>query len=1476
MKKLSAWKTKGMNQDLSVSAFNPEFSFENMNLRLATNENNTLLSWVNERGTKHIVLRIDVYPWKKEDEKEYVSTMQGIPIGTAILNHQLVVFTHSETNGIVTDYIYKFKDFTDEDITLNGIILFQGNLGFSAKHPLETLVSYEAEDVQKVYWNDTINQPRVINIAADANTIEKWSKGTGDIFFNFVSQVELKESIDIKKQDTAGGLFAPGVIQYCYTYIHKYGQQTNVIGVSPLYYLTHAERGASPEEKVGCSFTITITDPDTNYDYLRLYSIQRTSIDATPIAKLLDDISLKGLPENERGLAYLTYTDNGTTGASVDPTEILYLGGKEIAALTMTEKDQTLFIGNITAKNDNMDAVQAILDGWRKGGVHNIEFTLEETPNHINLGNEEGVYGYKNSLNASQNKITTFKCGETYRFGMQFQKITGEWSEPVYIENAKNTHYPHKGEGNMVDLAYAKGTFDNSVLKIDTNIYKRVRPVVVFPNIAERTVLCQGVLNPTVFNVEDRQSNSPFAQASWFFRPYNSGKILPYSPSGEGYPNPGKQPDLSQNLAATHYQSIYSQGEVIRYYPSEEKEYYHTATWEAFGAREVEIQGSEDIYDHPFKKERDRVTGYSNTQFFVDQSIVTLNSPEIDFDTEVQTYGMDGLKLRVVGTIPINATASAHSITTSSNMLETAYNIENLGEKYHTFGVGEQSFNVIKYIDPNGINGRMITGNYWNDAFVNPPDPTRPETTTTMEIPINFFVFPWNRSSSLNNDYRKKENLSSILKTKKTSNLLYSRNTYYVDANKVVNFPDIETRIHLQENEQVHAMRTGKQKVTSSAVSYYPNIDKVLTNTIGYENMCETFTQKNEEDRYDDLSKYYSEKVKDPISMKYKSTSHAMISLKAHDMSDPTAEIPILPYIQAGGYDIGKYVNPETQTIQPTYRTFWGDTEMRFTQQPLKPTDNVGTNNRLLIGELYKEVDKNSIFGGEGKEAIKNNKWLIGGDAVNLPKVDPDVKDSGKFILKWTIGDTYYQRYDCLKTYPFTNEDTNQLVEILSFMCETHVNIDGRYDANRGQINSVNMSPQNFNLINPVYSQKDNFFTSRIVDNTGGTDTSYPNLIYYSKTKESGADVDLWTNITLASTLELDGDKGQITSLNRFNDQVIAFQDSAISQILYNENVQISSTAGVPIEIANSGKVQGKRYLSDSIGCSNKWSVATSPNGIYFMDSNNKGIYLFNGQVNDLSTKFGFNTWAKKNIQSGDMWNPEEFNNFVSYYDKLNQEVLFINKEEALAYSEKLGAFTSFYNYGNTPYFRNFDNKGIWVRQSEEGTHLWQHQAGAYCNFFNFQKPYWMTLVGNPEPQLDKIFTNVEFRATVDGEGEDVEGRYQPYIPFNFLESWDEYQHGIAQLGIRNGHSAMVHHHGTNASLKRKFRIWRCDIPRDNYGSANGVFDFTFDHTFHDASDKVYHPNDRMRNPWVYLRLAKTEDTDRRTEIHDLMLTYFI
>ena len=132
-KKVTAWKPKGMNRDLSVSAFKPEFAFENMNLRLSTNEGNTLMSWVTERGPKRIkeVGGIDL-------------SLEGTPIGTAVLNKQLIIFTKSSASAALLappDYIY-LLEFNDTRTFLQKTVLYNGNLNFNTNYPLETIAYY--------------------------------------------------------------------------------------------------------------------------------------------------------------------------------------------------------------------------------------------------------------------------------------------------------------------------------------------------------------------------------------------------------------------------------------------------------------------------------------------------------------------------------------------------------------------------------------------------------------------------------------------------------------------------------------------------------------------------------------------------------------------------------------------------------------------------------------------------------------------------------------------------------------------------------------------------------------------------------------------------------------------------------------------------------------------------------------------------------------------------------------------------------------------------------------------------------------------------------------------------------------------------------------------------------------------------------------------------------------------------------------
>jgi hypothetical protein len=53
--------------------------------------------------------------------------------------------------------------------------------------------------------------------------------------------------------------------------------------------------------------------------------------------------------------------------------------------------------------------------------------------------------------------------------------------------------------------------------------YVKYRPLVVYPDLSDRIVICQGIANPTLYTKKHRNDTKDiYAQASWSFRFSNS------------------------------------------------------------------------------------------------------------------------------------------------------------------------------------------------------------------------------------------------------------------------------------------------------------------------------------------------------------------------------------------------------------------------------------------------------------------------------------------------------------------------------------------------------------------------------------------------------------------------------------------------------------------------------------------------------------------------------------------------------------------------------------------------------------------------------------------------------------------------------------------------------------------------------------------------------------------------------------------
>ena len=1523
MQKQISFKTKGMQGDLSASAFNSEYSYENKNVRVMPTDESTLLSLINEKGNK------------KSSIAGVGDYIKGIPIGQSLVNNELVIFTAGDDdyrtaditpnifeapdifpcNILITDLtaeedatnditpnLNSIKDITfidcpyklnidvdsmlDDRIyklwfnngALTGNRLFRGNLGFNYKHPIETISFYENTDIRKVYWTDGLNQPRVINIAAASDVVSKWNTDS----FNFVSRLKLNESISIERNIVANGSFAPGVIQYAFTYFNKYGQESNIFYTSPFYYISYNNRGASPEDRVSNSFNIEVTNVDTRFDYIRIYSIHRTSINAIPDVRRVADLSLS--------IAKVTYTDNGSSGDSVDPTELLYIGGEEVVFGTMAQKDNTLFLGDIETKRKTLDST---IRSYFKGK----SITFSTYNKSISSPEASGYYPYSNQLKMNSYQFKTFKYLEYYRFGIQAQHYTGKWSEPIWINDVRNTVHIDTTfySSNNIGLPVAEFTLDDSTIinRLLDNGYVRIRPVVVYPTINDREAVCQGILCPTVYNISDRFGNSPFAQSSWFTRPnapFDEYKAFHYTQNNESAWG-GDWTVLGQflgNPSAYSRAGIMSNNRTV--VTSGEAQYnidvVNKGAWAEFrhnrpipgnSNRNAEIQCIWNPPSGPYvddtATDSDVASWVSNNaeNYYIDQSILTFHSPDIEFDNEVRSIDTSGLKLRIVGMVPLTAFASDIDIHTSTPV-NNFYDSLELPTGFYKEPIGvENDFSyeeLYNHLGDSHFGWRgLISGAFWFDELT----AYKKDTGNTHHYTTGFVVYPWHRNGSLNNTkYATDGYRSAMLDKKKMSNMRYSYKSVYLDLSNIWNAyisgSSTSTGISgvaVFDSNEVSLVRLPAQENSGfTDINYYGNVDKLLTvsrigdKKDGYPIMttgvqsAETNAHTLFSGGYMQVDSRFTDQITgtDPVRIKYKSTPHAVLALNY----TTSGAQRILPNIKDGDLDNTWVVNAQDSGAPSGQHMYWDKSgsaksvsqDTIIAGAPRGPISAVSSiqHGWLWLGELYNDSVQNR-FGGQTEEAFENNVWLPCGDPISLVDTNTGVKSS--ITIRWEEGDTYFQRYDHIKTYPFTLEDQNAVTDIVSFMCETRVNIDGRYDRNRGQTSNFSITPENFNLMNDVYSQPNNFFNYRTINPNKLNLNNFHNSITWTKTKTAGELVDTWTNITLASTLDLDGDKGNVRALRRFNNNILAFQDRGISQILYNENMQISSTDGVPIEIANSGKVNGKRYISDRVGCTNKWSICETSNGIYFIDDITKGIFLFNGQLNNISDKFGFHSWINRASKNVSIWNPVDFDSFVTYYDKVNGDVFFISRDECLAFSEPLGQFTSFYSYEKMPYFTNLEDRGIAFNVKGTGIlyRPWLHNEGDYNMFFGVYQPFYTTVIANPDMPVDKIFNNLEFRS----DSWDKSGNLLD-TTFDTLTVWNEYQQGTSTLNNILGRPS---------DLKKKFRIWRANIPRANVAGSTKK------------------GRDRMRNPWLYIKLSMEEENVNKTVLHDMIVHYF-
>ena len=1170
------------------------------------------------------------------------------------------------------------------------------------------------------------------------------------------------------------------------------------------------------------------------------------------------------IPEEKADISFI---DNGSIGDIIDPTELLYLGGNTICPNTFEQKDGTLFIGNYTINNNDISEETAI----KIRNLLSSKLGFKYKATSIFYKGKNDYYNYEGQLGESD--VAGFKYMEWYGVAIQFQNKNGRFSSPIYLGSTRN-YFPSRivdyNLSEVVGVNRGELNLDINITElakiVDTNIWVKARLLIVNPTNNLKTVLCQGIISSTVFNYRDRYNNAPFTMSSW--RMNSLGKHLkPLFANSISWGEVqniefSKSPIIGGNsttriiikciMRSSHYRTIVVSEDTSVLYdntsPTIIKAKENLKKWNA----NIDItkipddswKNNANIIQEIKINDVDTIVNDFGECFAYDESLVTFNSPDIE--NQYNNINKKA-KLRIIGILKSNPLFSNYLIQGSDLNDSSKGNVPTKNIKDFTSAL------LWRDMDSSWDNlGDYDANKDWL-----------------------FATYLWHRETSYSDNGIEKKNsngnsrkvwskpVKKIISNTRECTTSYLRDSlsYINDIEEINKFnyyelPIDDIKVITTNRDVIYKLNSNMGDSYTETLSYTSDTNKLFPTNNEYPIYGQQY-YAYKEDSISDYIIYNTIIVdgkavtsKDPVRIKYKETPHAIISFGSKNNS--TIKLPRMSIKHKSEIDrVG-----EDAVVR---RLFWNTENNSYTKDfiwtkyineyanYMNPTNietnyffynaNPSINDYYYLADLCVQDPDTSPYelSNGNKDIISQYSFIPAGEAIEL------IGDT--ISLRGNHGDTYYQRWDCLKTFPYSTDDKNQYIDITSFFVESRINLDGRYDKQRGLKYNLGVLNTNFNLINKSYTQRNNFFNYRQIEDEGVI--NFPNQITISKTKVLGEDVDSWTNVTLASVFDLDGDKGKLNAIRKINNDLYCFQDNGISRLLYNSRVQVNTSDGVPIEIANSAKLQDKQYLSDSIGCQNKWAIKSTSSGIYFIDNYNGGLYkLTSNGIESISNNKMKNYFSSLPIGE---WSPNNITAKIDY-DDITKDLYIITKDSSLAYNEFLGEFTSFYSY-NPLYIVNLQDKSLQLQTeriqdsalSEDITNIWESYKGNYGSFYGSDKAEAnVEFIANGDFDSDKVFETVELTTSDIAK---INNWKADCYPFDTLEVSNEYQRGKNEASSIN--------------VKKKFRTWRWQIPRNSKKNEDGIIT----------------NRDRIRNMWAKIKLSKKYNSP--LSIYDINVAYY-
>ena len=1458
------------------------------------------------------------------------------------------------------DFISIFKN--DDSSTR---VLYAGDLNFQDDTTIHTVCTYENEDIQKVYWVDGVNPPRVANVAPNT-----WDDADRNLSFqkiDFLPNLKFGEKIYVDK--TSGGSFPSGVMQFALTYSDQNLQETNLFYTSPLYYLGQPAKGAAPDETCNTAFNVSIKNADTGFDYIQCYVLVRTSLNAKPAAYRISNIPCKKFFEtNAEENNTIDFIINGYNWEAYDPDSVAYKQLSNFVPKIITSKDSTLFLGNYTLESPFVKSSD--MQNFLQHVKNSLHF------NYINLELSNDTYSYE--LLGNEKSVKTFRSRQPYRIGIQFQDEKGTPTNTLYVDDVipRTTN-----KDNVSDSTFKQKTLAASIngSLINDKRLKRARLMMVDRTSLPKNTIAQGVLCPTVYKIDDRVNNQPFAISSWIMRGFSTSCLKDFDTSWPTESNAQWMTDMPLMInTVKRGGEIATQSQVnlkgiktndsgggvfpvsdssitVRPSSGSSTDYYFflfVENWVYPKSKQnnlyIEVGRTTDATDYlieDIKKRDPNIDFYKSIDFGKDGLIRIAADIGVDAYTSsgVRAIAMKAVKeacadvegfsetilyrlfqdwylppYQFITGSPYIAIGKEHGIIEEEIPFSSCYPVkvqQTLSNNFDAaYGIAQGfpyffcDHNVLTFHSPDVENNKQLIDNNNNIKYriVGYTKIDRSYFDTYLHIDVSpkvragggvqvipknsqtgicnsalwrdtklFPVYIWHRTMSLGEQdapdeedgkiygsYSRKvfSNFHFCGESKSAVRLKSGSDSEYEvidcdlssDTGQDRNmFPAMSTPRVFDSNEAGALTLEGQYGNANlySKLIYYGNINT------SYVSGAAEVPIVNETTGNYELSSIINT---DTCMMQYKSSPHVVFSLNYvtnHGLTySPSLPIPRKgegnpddpddpddPIIAGSFLDITKPWWHRSNDYTTGY--LWSLKEHNYYRSlwDFSLGNNEDPEGLLYIAELYQDLSTEQIYGNTSEDNLSKHTWIPISDWVDLSN---DEDGGGEAV---GYGDTFIGRWDCLKTYSFTEEDIQSYVDITSFIVESDVNLQSRYDNYKGMRNGTVINPEKFNLFNPVYDQLNNFFQYHYLKESEALN-NFQNQVCWSDVKNAGEELDTWAQINVGNNQDFQGEYGQLRAGMNFANNLYFLQDNAIYKMNYNTRVAISPTDGVPIQISNNYTVEPPLLLKQFCGTDDQNKTVVSPNMAYFFDPNRNRIFGLSpdDQVTDISTVKGVNSLISSGINR-------------LFYDSQSKDILFnLNDTDKgmLAFNEDIQEFTSLYDYTGISSLFSAGTRTLVTRDAQviedsqiiEVSHIWGLREGDYNNFFYEYKPFYVDLLLNQDPLNSKMFTNLDYTMVGDNDATmssatDAQERLKPLDNFDTLEVHNSYQENSVNL------TALRY---TPSNLKRKFRTWAIDIPRDR-GTR-----------------------DRMCDMWLRVKLIKEAENTNKYRINNVNSTYYI